>query len=292
MDRRNVLITGSSSGFGRDAAIALAERGHRVFATMRSVDGSNGEPARELSDLAQKRGWELHVLDLDVTSDASVASAVRIAADEGGTIDVLLNNAGVGNVGIQEAYTVDQARRLFDVNVLGVLRVNRAVLPHMRRAGAGHVIYLSSGLGRFTIPFAGLYSGTKWALEAIAESSSYELAPLGIQTTIVEPGAFATSFAENAVEAADHARAASYGDVGAMFEAFAAAFREGTERGEAGDPARVVEVLVSLVESDPEDRPLRLPVGDEVEEALDALNEASAEVQRAVMERFEALASA
>ncbi|MDX1577564.1 MAG: SDR family oxidoreductase, partial [Gemmatimonadota bacterium] len=280
MNGKSILITGASSGFGRDAAIGLAERGHTVFATMRGVDGKNREVAGELTGLARENDWALHVLELDVTKHASVAEAVRLAVDEAGRIDTLINNAGVGNFGIQEAYTVERAKRLFDVNVFGVLRLNRAVLPHMREAGSGHIVYISSGLGRFVLPFTGIYDGTKWALEALAQAASYELEPLGISTTIIEPGAFGTSFGSNMTPHDDEARAAEYGETLAMFEAFAAGFEER----EYGDPVEVKRAIIEVVEAPPEDRPLRRPVGDDVSEPVGLLNETSEKVQAGIME--------
>ena len=288
MSGKSILITGASAGFGRDAALALAERGHQVFATMRGAYGKNSEVALDLADRAQASGWSLQVLDLDVTDDASVHAAVESAIEAAGRIDTLVNNAGVGNFGIQEAYTTEQAQRLFDVNVFGVLRLNRAVLPYMREAGSGHVIYISSGLGRFVLPFMGVYTATKWALEAIAESASYELRPLGIDTTIIEPGAFGTTFGANVMPHQDEARAATYGETLRMFEAFAAGFGEG----ETGDPVAVEEAIVSVVEAEPAERPLRRPVGEDVSEGLGMINATSAQVQAAIMEHFGAATTA
>lgn len=287
MTQKSIFITGSSSGFGYDAAIALAERGHTVFATMRGVDGKNREAALGLTELAEKHDWKLHVLELDVTDQDSIDSAVETAIAEAGRIDTLVNNAGVGNAGLQEAFTIDQAQWLFDVNVFGVLRLNRAVLPHMREAGSGHVIYISSGLGRFVLPFMGIYTSSKWALEALAESASYELAPLGIDTTIVEPGAFGTPFGANVIRADEADRlAGAYGEVQGMFEAFFGGFEAEVEAGNTGDPAYLRDKLVALIEAAPEDRPIRLPVGDDVEEGLAGINAVSVQLQEAIMEHF------
>jgi NAD(P)-dependent dehydrogenase (short-subunit alcohol dehydrogenase family) len=196
---RNVLITGASTGFGFDAARALAERGHTVYATMRGVAGKNAGKAKELEGWARDGGYELKVLELDVTDEGSVNQALAKTAGNGG-IDVVINNAGIGNWGIDEGYSVDQARQIFDVNLFGVMRVNRAVVPKMREAGKGTIVYVTSGLGRFVFPFVSIYAATKYALEAFAESTNYELAPLGIESEIIQPGAYGTSILGNTLQ--------------------------------------------------------------------------------------------
>jgi NAD(P)-dependent dehydrogenase (short-subunit alcohol dehydrogenase family) len=187
-EKKRVFITGASAGFGRDTVKALAEKGHTVYATMRGIAGKNAPAANDLKARAKAGGHALHVLELDVTDGASVTKAVEAAVEAGG-IDVVIHNAGVGNWGIDEGFTLDQARGIFDINVFGPMRVNHAVLPHLRAAGRGLILYVSSGLGRIVFPFLGIYTGSKFALEGYAESTSYELSPLGIQTVIVEPGA-------------------------------------------------------------------------------------------------------
>jgi len=281
-DRRNILITGASSGFGRDTALALAGRGHTVFATMRGAEGKNAETATHMLRLAAENGWNLHVLDLDVTDEGSVNAAVDRAITLAGGIDVVINNAGLGTFGVQEAFEIEQVQQVFDVNVFGVMRVNRAVLPHMRERGAGHVIYISSGLGRFVFPFVGPYSGTKYALEAIAESANYELAPEGIETTIVQPGAFGTEFGDKMLQAGDTARLESCGPARQAFAAMAEAFATN----ERQDPQVVVDALVDLSEMEPGSRPLRLPVGEDVVPVCTPINEMLAQVQADIMAHF------
>lgn len=281
-DRRNVFITGASSGFGRDTALALAARGHTVFATMRGVDGKNADNAAALRDQAEQSGWALHVLDVDVTNEDSVNSAVEHAISTAGHIDVVINNAGVGTFGVQEAFPIEQVRQVFDVNVFGVMRVNRAVLPHMRRRGSGHIIYVSSGLGRFVFPFVGPYAGTKFALEAMAEAASYELKGEGIDTTIVQPGAFGTTFGANMIPARETERLETYGPGREMFMKMAEAFS--TREGE--DPQIVVNRLVELAEAGPDARPLRSPVGTDVTAVCTEINEVQAQATGAIMSHF------
>ena len=145
-----VLITGASTGFGRVTAELLARRGYRVFATMRDTAGRNSGAREDLESLGSD------VLELDVTDDLSVARAVSEALSRAGQIDVVINNAGFGNLGVTEAYTVDQFKQLFETNVFGVVRVNRAVLPSMRERGSGLLIHVSSIAGRSTLPYMAL----------------------------------------------------------------------------------------------------------------------------------------
>jgi NAD(P)-dependent dehydrogenase (short-subunit alcohol dehydrogenase family) len=280
---RNILITGASSGFGRDTSVALAQQGHTVVATMRGIDGKNAEAAQSLREEAEANGWNLHVLEMDVTDESAVEAAVAQAIEMAGHLDVVINNAGVGTFGAQEAFPIEQIQEVFDVNVFGVLRVNRAALPHMRSRGKGHVIYVSSGLGRFVFPFVGPYAGTKFALEGLAEVASYELKAEGIDTTIVQPGAFGTTFGANMLRPRDGDRQESYGDsVKGMFASMAQGFAER----EYQDPKEVVDVLVELVESDPGNRPLRVPVGADSEMACEPINNAQAQSQQAIMAHF------
>src|SRR6185369_3359857 len=147
-----VLITGASTGFGRDAAERLARRGHRVFATMRDVNGRNSEHRKTLEAMARDEKLALRVIELDVTSDDSVQRAVYAALREAGHLDAVINNAGYAAVGVTEAYTPEQFSRIFDVNVIGAVRVNRAVLPSMRARRSGLLIHVSSGAGRCSVP--------------------------------------------------------------------------------------------------------------------------------------------
>lgn len=283
---QKILITGTSSGFGRGAAEALAARGHTVFATMRGVGAKNAEAAAELRDRARKGGTALEVVELDVTDDGSVERAVAAILARSGTLDVVVHNAGVGSWGIQETFTPEQVRALFDVNVVGPLRVNRAILPAMRRARTGYLVYVTSGLGRIQIPFLGPYTASKHALEAIAETGSYETAPLGIETTILQPGAYGTEFLGNSLHPADPARAEDQPGVKAMFEAFGKGFEERARSGGLGDPQEVVGALVELIELPAGKRPLRRTVGRDVEQGVTAINQACAAVQDHLLRSF------
>src|SRR5467141_5257983 len=206
-----VLITGSSSGFGRLFAETLARKGHTVFATMRDPGGRNAKNASEIGTLAEKNSLPIYVLELDVTDEGSVVRAVDAAVAKAGRIDVAINNAGYYLSGLEEAVTTEQAQRLMDTNFLGPVRVNRAVLPHMRRQRSGVLIHVSSGAGRVVLPSFGFYCASKFALEALAESYRYELAAQGIESVILEPGQYETPIFGNIVTGADEARTNTYG---------------------------------------------------------------------------------
>ncbi|MGB0678711.1 MAG: SDR family oxidoreductase [Polyangiales bacterium] len=285
-DSKRILITGSSSGFGFGAAKALAARGHRVFASMRGAAGKNAAQADALRSWAKTEGKTLEVLELDVTDEDSVGRAVAAMVAQVGGVDTLINNAGVGTWGPQEAFTPEQVQRMFDVNVFGVLRLNRAVLPHMRAAGRGHLIYVSSGLGRIQLPFIGPYTASKHAIEALAETASYELAPLGIDTSILQPGAYGTSFLANSLPPADSARVEAQPKIKAMFEAFGSGFEAKAKAGELGNPEEIVDALVALVEAAAGQRPLRQTVGDDVKEGVGAINATCAQVQARLLSAF------
>src|SRR5437764_1980382 len=165
-----VLVTGCSSGFGDKIARTLASHGHHVYASMRDVRHRNSSSARQLGDWAASSQYPLHVVELDVTNDASVQSAVDKVMAAEGQIDVVVNNAGTGAAGPLESFSVAQMASLLDINVLGPMRVNQAVLPTMRARHSGLIIWITSGVGRVLPNFGGLYAATKWAAEGFAES--------------------------------------------------------------------------------------------------------------------------
>jgi NAD(P)-dependent dehydrogenase (short-subunit alcohol dehydrogenase family) len=276
MEPLAILVTGSSSGFGEITSKTLARRGHHVFAAMRDVAGRNATAKEALEQLAREENLQLSVVELDVCDDASVDSAIAAT----GRLDVLVNNAGGGLLGPLETLSTDQARDLFESNLFSVLRMNRAVLPHMRESGSGLLIHISSGLGRFVLPFNGMYCATKYALEAIAETYRYELASVGVDSVIVEPGVYATKFFENASAnvPADGDRADGYPELQRIGREMAG------RRPPAGDPQEVAEAIAHLVELPAGTRPLRTTVGWSAQRA-DGLNAAAAELGQAVLER-------
>ena len=250
-----VLITGCSTGFGRVMAETFARKKYRVFAGMRDIAGRNAGNARELQALAERESLPLRVIELDVNDDASVDHAVAEVIREAGRIDVLVNNAGISIRGLAEAVTVEQARRIFETNVLAVQRMNRAVLPHMRQRGSGLLIHISSQAGRVVIPGFAIYGASKAALDALVESYHYELAGQGIDCISVQPGAYATAMAQNAGKAADEARAENYGPGSDIAKTAIA------NLGKRRDPQEVADAVLRLIETPAGQRPLRTDVG-------------------------------
>jgi NAD(P)-dependent dehydrogenase (short-subunit alcohol dehydrogenase family) len=179
-----VLITGASSGIGSACAEHLAGQGHRVYGGSRSGKGTSGS-------------WI--PIAMDVTDEGSVESAVHRVDAEAGRLDVVVNNAGFGIAGAVEETSVEEARRQFETNFFGVLRVCRAALPLLRRRGGGLVVNISSIGGLLGLPFEGLYSASKFALEGLSEALSLEVRPFGIRVVLIEPGDIRTSFPANRV---------------------------------------------------------------------------------------------
>src|SRR3981081_4109084 len=275
-----VLITGSSTGFGRLFANTLARKGHTVFATMRDLGGRNAKNAKEIRTLPEKDSLPIYVLELDVTDDASVERAVDAAIGKAGRIDVAINNAGYVVSGLAEAVTTAQAQRLMDTNFFGPVRVNRAVLPHMRRQRSGVLMHISSGAGRVVLPSGGFYCASKFALEALAEAYSYELAAQGIESVIVEPGAYETPVFGNTVTAADEARTNTYGAVKEIPAKVNAALSSN-----AGNAQEVADAVLQIVETPAGEKQLRYLISPEGF-GVDQINALSKQVQAKLLEAF------
>jgi NAD(P)-dependent dehydrogenase (short-subunit alcohol dehydrogenase family) len=273
MSTSTVVITGTSTGFGFDSAKLLAAAGHRVFGTMRDVAGRNAEPARRLTSLG------VTVVEMDVTDQASVDRGAAGILNAAGRVDVLVNNAGTAHMGTTEAFSAASLERQLATNVVGPFRVSRAFLPGMRGQGSGLVVFVSSVVGRVVLPFTGAYTSSKWAIEGLAESLSYEVRPFGVDVAIVEPGAYATNIFNSIVRPDDTERLASYGDVGNTFDAIGARMVAN-----AGDAIDVAEAIVALVAAPAGTRPLRTPVP--AGSPAEAINERTAPIQRAVLEAY------
>src|SRR5215468_6464821 len=250
-----ILITGASTGFGRDTAEALARAGYHVFAAMRDIAGRNRGHADAL------RSQKIGVVELDVTDDASVDRAIASTLAEAGRIDVLVNNAGIASAGVSEAFTPDQAKVVFNTNVVGLLRTVRSVLPAMRTQGDGLIVNIGSILGRVTFPFFGIYGASKFAVEALTDSLRYEVSQLGIDVVLVQPSAFPTPMYTTIQQPADSDCAAAYGAVGeipgAMFQHFMTTFQAPN----APNPHDVAEAIAKLVAQPKGSRPPRTVVG-------------------------------
>jgi NAD(P)-dependent dehydrogenase (short-subunit alcohol dehydrogenase family) len=278
-----VLVTGCSSGLGRATAQAMVDRGWTVFASMRDTMGRNVTAARELAQWGQARAGMLVVLELDVTLERTIADAVSQAIESNGRIDVVVNNAGVGAHGIIEAFTVEQAQALFEVNVFGALRVNRAVLPHMRRQRSGLLVHVSSTLGRFVMPFSGLYSATKFALEALAEGYRLDLMTSNIDSVIVEPGACRTRYYERLLRPGDDELNAQYGRMAELAGQTADGFAKWSESQSTADAEEVASAIVDLVERRDQPRATRTAVGRGAA-GVSSLNEITAKFQTKMLD--------
>lgn len=285
MSTQTVLITGASTGFGRLTAELLARAGHTVYATMRGVEGKNKAHADEIRDLAAKERLSLRVLELDVTDEAQVRHAVGTVIAEAGGIDVLVNNAGIAGASPLEGFTTDQARFMYETNVFGPISLIRAALPQMREQRSGLIINVTSGVGRFTLPGFGLYSSTKWALEALGESLRYELAPLGVDSVVVEPGAFKTEIQGKFVEPNDPGRNEDYARAGSDGSNFVGALESYFASDAYRGPEAVAEAIAKVIDTPFGSRPLRVPVGADLE-AVHRINEATEPIQRDVLRQF------
>jgi NAD(P)-dependent dehydrogenase (short-subunit alcohol dehydrogenase family) len=275
IQKGTVLITGTSNGFGRATAQAFLDDGWRTFATLRDAAGRNAAAAAELRD----RGAE--VLELDVTSDASVDAAARIVAERAGALDVLVNNAGNVYAGLVEAHTPQSVAAQFETNTFGPLRVNRAFLPAMRERRKGLVVYVSSVVGRLVFPFFGVYGASKFALEALAESAAYELRPFGVDVAIVEPGAYATNIFSVIAQPDDQARIASYGDAAKIGEQLSAGLGASAE---GKQPAEIAGTILALANAPAGQRPLRTVIG--YDPRVDEINAETGSRQRAILSEY------
>jgi len=281
-----VLVTGASSGFGRLIAETLARKKFQVFATMRNVNGRNAVAAREIRELAERESLSIQTMELDVTDDLSVERAVSKIALQCGRIDVLVNNAGFGIMDLAESVTLAQAKRQFDTNFFGVLRMNRAVLPAMRRQGNGLLLQVSSGAGRLAIPGMGLYCASKFAMEALAEVYRYELASLGIDCVVIEPGAYATPIMEKLERGEDSSRKTGYGEMAQIPERIRAKIASSR-----ANPQEIADAVLRIIETPAGQRQLRYRIGPGGP-GVQRINALTDEVQAELLEAFGIIALA
>ncbi|MBT3041011.1 MAG: SDR family oxidoreductase [Candidatus Thiodiazotropha endolucinida] len=248
---KTILITGASSGIGKATAKYFQEKGWNVIATMRTP-----EKETELNRLDN-----VLVTRLDVTDSDSIKSAVTKGIERFGQIDVLLNNAGYGAYGPLEAFPMENIRRQFDTNVIGLLETTKAVLPHMRKQKSGTIVNVSSIGGKMTFPLGTLYHGTKFAVEGLSEALHFELEPLDIKVKIVEPGAIATDFGGRSFDFINDESLAEYQDtVNTLMSAFEATLSQAS-------PASIVaEVIWNAVTDDTDT--LRYTAGDDAKELM------------------------
>lgn len=276
-----VMITGIAGGFGKPTAEALLKKGFEVAGSVRSRTGRNAETVAELEATGAC------IVEMDVTDTASTERGVTDAIEMLGGLDILFNNAGIGSYGIQELMLPEDMALVFDVNVMGVQRVMRAALPHMRAQGRGTILYTSSLIGRITTPFYGTYSASKWALEAIVECYRTELSGFGIESCIIEPGAMPTAFFDGMVTPKDPDREAEYGEFASVPAMSAAGLAQMLEATPQQRPERIAEAVAALLDQPFGQKPFRtvvdqVGVGPEIERYNDVL----ADVTRNVMTNF------
>ena len=252
--KHKILVTGASGAFGSLACIQLAENGHQVVGTMRSLKGKNEAIANEL----KAKGVAL--VEMDVTNEDSVNAGVNSAIELMGGLDTVFNNAGIGANGILECFTADDIQKMFDVNVFGVQRLMRAVLPHLRLQGKGTIIHTSSCIGRITTPFLASYSASKYALESLAEGYRAELSGFGIESCIVEPGGFPTGFMSEMISPSDTERMKQYGEMASLPEASINGYVAYVESIPEQRPERVAEAVLQLVNTPFGEKPFRTVV--------------------------------
>ncbi len=269
MKTKTIVITGSSSGFGKLIVETLSKEGHTVFATMRDVKGKNVQSANDLSSLKN-----VHVIELDVTKDQSVTSAFSSILGMVDDIDVVINNAGIIANGITEGFSIEDTQRIFDVNVYGVLRVSKAILPHFRKKGDGLIIHISSSASPLSVPFMGIYNGSKAALDKIAESLKYDLSPLGVDSVIVHPGGYPTELLNNRLEGSDAAEVnddygTTLGYMGQLFGAFSEAF----SGDQAPNPQDIADTVKNLINTEKGQRPLRTVMDRFTQEIVEDINQ-------------------
>ncbi|OBH63734.1 short-chain dehydrogenase/reductase [Mycobacterium colombiense] len=258
------LITGCSTGFGREIARAALQAGHSVVVTARRVEA--------VADIADEFGDRAVAVPLDVTDAAQIAVAVSAADQAFGGIDVLVNNAGHGYLSSVEEGEDAEVRKLFDVNYFGAVDMIKAVLPAMRARGSGHIINISSMTGLVANPPNAYYSSTKFALEAVTEALAAEVRPLGIKVTAIEPGAFRTDWATRSMKESG-SPISDYADVAArkdLIKQFADHL--------PGDPKKVADAVLMVTTLD--EPPLRLLLGRDVLKAMrDKITAMSASIE-------------
>jgi NAD(P)-dependent dehydrogenase (short-subunit alcohol dehydrogenase family) len=277
-----ILVTGASSGFGRLTAEALAEAGHTVYASMRETTGRNAPEVAKIAAFSKANGVDLRSIELDVLSQDSVDGAIaRIIADHG-RIDVVMHNAGHMVFGPAEAFTPEQLAQLYDVNVLSTQRVNRAVLPQMRKQGDGLLVWVSSSSAAGgTPPYLAPYFAAKAGMDAMAVQYARELTRWGIETSIIVPGAFTggTNHFAHSGRPADDTRVAEYeaGPYAGFGEQIQTAFAAIVPPD--ADASAVAAAIVKVVDTPFGKRPFRMHIDP---------SQDGAEVAFAVMDRVRA----
>lgn len=281
---QTILVTGSTSGFGRLIVETLARQGHIVFAGMRATTGKNAPAVEELRAAAEKEHLTVHIVEIDITDEASVGQAIEYIVSSTGRLDVVVNNAGVSYIGPLEAFTIEQVQQQYNTNVFGVWRVNHAAIPQMRLQGSGLLLQIGSIAGRLALPFLGLYGSTKFALEGLTESYRYELAPFGIDAAIIEPGTYPTPISTKRQLAADTERTSLYQN---GIDKFSKAFYAENRSATPPNPQDVADAVARVIALPAGERPLHTVVATASQrQDPEAANNAIAEATQSFFETF------
>ena len=256
-NQKVAVVTGSSSGIGYETSLILARNGFLTYATMRNLNKSEN-----IKSIATKENLPIHIKQLDVTDDTSVKKAVEGISSETGRIDILVNNAGYGLNGAFEDLAMDEIKAQYETNLFGLIRTTQAVLPIMRRQKSGTIINISSGAGRFGFPGSSAYVSTKFAVEGLSESMSYELEPFGIKVVLVEPGVIKTNFVDGMIIAKKSQDPKS--PYSQIIQKMATGFEEMMKNGSS--PNLVAKVVLNAVTN--ENPNLRYLAGNDVEQWL------------------------
>jgi NAD(P)-dependent dehydrogenase (short-subunit alcohol dehydrogenase family) len=283
---KKIIITGCSNGFGLLTAKHLAKLGHTVYATMRNVAMKNRDAAEGLSTWAKENGTDVIVTEMDVTSDASVEKAIaEIALHSGGQIDVVINNAGFGSIGLVEEFSNEQLNDVFQTMVFGPNRVIKATLPYMHQKHSGLLILLSSRSSAFQIPFGGTYSAAKAAAHALANAYSYELRSTGIESVIVQAGNFQTGIGDRKFLADNEAVAEQYGEWYTKAKAAVTAMYTISEIPQ--DNQLVPDLIDRIIATPSGQRDIIYPVGlKDLEAPLKEINKLSAQISETLIKKI------
>jgi NAD(P)-dependent dehydrogenase (short-subunit alcohol dehydrogenase family) len=260
------VVTGSSSGIGHEISLILARNGFTTYATMRNL-----QKGSDLKSIAEDEKLPLYFAQLDVTDENSVKKAIQTIYDEAGRIDILVNNAGYGLTGAFEDLSIDEIKKQFETNVFGLIRTTQEVLPIMRKQRSGIIVNISSGVGRFGYPTGAAYVSTKFAVEGLSESMSYEVEPFGIKVILIEPGVIKTNFFNSSVLAKKSQ------DPNSPYAPLMKGMEDSVEKmmENGSTPQYVAEVVLSAVTN--ENPKLRYLAGKDVEQLVEAKKKMSDE---------------
>lgn len=278
---KSILITGSSNGFGYLTTLTLARNGYKVWATMRDPNGKNREKKEDLEAIARKENIAITVTELDVTSDTSTNNLAEKIKEQDGSLDVLVNNAGVMYVGITEAYSLTQVQAQFDTNFFGVIRTSKAFLPLLKISEDGLIINISSLAGRLVFPYFGIYCASKFALEAYSESLKYELKPLGVDVSIIEPGPYPSGLLYSGPKEDDAIVLESYGEKKDVPAAMLQNFDDFFKSENAPKPQEISDAVLKVIKTQKGDRPIREAIG--IDYNTNLLNEKTNPIQESLM---------